>query len=159
LAAALIGFGIWFVLYRGHSELLHFGVNDEGLPASAWISFVSGYLALLIGSFLGVVCRDLIARRRKGQRSIQIINVLKNSLSQIELWVSFLGSPLIFGWILRVGADLSFGAFMYFALQTGFSSYILLDAMIGSTAGEGGGVTGGSAATPAPPGLGGSPTV
>lgn len=133
-------------------------MNEEGLPASAWISFVSGYLALLIGSFLGVVCRDLIAKRRRGQRSIQIVSVLRNSLSQIELWVSFLGSPLIFGWILRVGADLSFGAFMYFALQTGFSSYILLDAMIGSAAGEGG-VTGGSAATPTPPGLGGSPPV
>jgi ABC-type dipeptide/oligopeptide/nickel transport system permease component len=139
--------------------VLHFGVNEEGLPASVWISFASGYVALLIGSFLGVVCRDLIARRRKGQRSIQIISVLRNSLSQIELWVSFLGSPLIFGWILRVGADLSFGAFLYFALQTGFSSYILLDAMIGSAPSEGGAATGGPAATPVPPGLGGSPSV
>lgn len=71
---------------------------------------------------------------------------LKASLRQTDLWIAFLGSPLIYGWILRTGADLAPGPFFYFALQSGFSAYVVLTALIGSEAPEPAGST-----APTPP--------
>lgn len=132
LVSALLGFGIWFALFRGPNDLLRFEGADGPPPLSWWIILVAGYLVLLAGAFLGVACRHLIERRKAGQETVRIGPFLKASLRQTDLWIAFLGSPLIYGSILRSGADLSPGAFFYFALQSGFSAYVVLTSLIGS---------------------------
>lgn len=130
-ASLCLGFGVWWYLLD--SERVTRGLAPGIKPDSVqwWSYIVAGYLIMLVGIFLGIACRRLIERRNQGEAEIEIIPFLQSTLRQIDLWVSMLGSPLLYGSILKTGADLSFWSFGYFALQSGFSAYVLINALLG----------------------------
>jgi len=85
---------------------------------------------MLLGIFLGIACRRLIQMKNQGVAEVEIRGFFRGTLKQIDLWISLLGSPLLYGSILKSSVDLSLWPFLFFALQSGFSAYILINALL-----------------------------
>ncbi len=136
IASVCIGFAAWWYLLTPEPGTHGLTPGVKADSAAWWSYIVVGYLIMLVGIFLGIACRRLIERRNRGEAEIEIFPFLRSTVRQIDLWASLLGSPLLYGGILKSGGDLSFGAFLYFALQSGFSAYVLVNALLGGTAGK-----------------------
>jgi hypothetical protein len=135
-ASMCIGFWAWWYLLSSERST-HGLAPGVKMNSTQWWSYIlAGYLIMLVGIFLGIACRRLIERRNQGEVEIEIIPFLRTTIRQIDLWVSLLGSPLLYGSILKTGADLAFWPFSYFALQSGFSAYVLVNALLGGNAGK-----------------------
>lgn len=128
---------VWLAAPRGQA-LHHFRTTGEVPSGEWWLILGAGYLVLLIGICLGVACRHLIVRRERPRYRVRFATLVKETSGSPDLWVSMLGSPLLYGSILQSGADLATGAFLYFALQSGFSAYVTINALL-VTKPEGGG--------------------
>lgn len=100
------------------------------LQKAAWLGV--GYLALLMGLFLGVIARALMKLHDAGVDQIAISSVIRASLRRPEFWLCMAGSPVLYGGI-AAGAALGGLSYCYLALQTGFSSYIAIRALTEST--------------------------
>lgn len=88
---------------------------------------------MLIGIILGIICRALLREKDQGSQDIRISTLAGLAFKGPDAWLSMFGSPIVYGSILRSGADLPVGAFAFFALQTGFSSYVAIRALMDTT--------------------------
>jgi hypothetical protein len=136
VATLVLGFGIWYYFLAGGGGLNRLTPVEGQADVNWYWTLVLGFVVMLIGIVLGVACRRLIEQKSKGDDTIQIRAFFRRVFTEIDLWISLLGSPLIYGGSLKTGAELSSGAFFYFALQSGFSSYVTINALL---AGKGGG--------------------
>jgi hypothetical protein len=134
LACVGIGFATWWYLLGSEQATHGLAPGVEANSAAWWSYILGGYLIMLLGIFLGIACRRLIESKNQGEAEIDIFPFLRSTIRQIDLWVSLLGSPLLYGSILKGSGGLSFWAFLYFALQSGFSAYVLVNALLGGNA-------------------------
>lgn len=129
---AVAGMVAWCLLLdSSRATGSYFGPADIQRFSWVYASQVAfGYVVLLTGVFLGVSCRGLIEKQKEGDGEVEIMRFLKGRLRKIDFWISTLASPVIFGGILTTGVDMAYGAFLFFALQTGFSSYVAATALL-----------------------------
>lgn len=128
LIISLIGGFIlwWFFSPEQDSNLRFFDTTSSESSLNDIINIAFGYTILLAGIVLGTWCRALIEKRDRGVNTINIRQFIKESFKSIDLWISVIASPIIYGSIVSNAGDINFGAFIYLALQTGFSSYIVV---------------------------------
>jgi hypothetical protein len=132
-ALGLAGLAAWIMLYsKGEGGMSQFGGADPLPPLSWWLIAGLGYATMLVGALLGVACRLIIEQRAKGKTTVDPLKLMRSTLRHADLWLSMLASPLLYGTILQTGADLPTGAFLFFALQSGFSSYVIVNSLLGT---------------------------
>lgn len=127
----IFGFAIWSFLIAGSESISRLAPDETSSITVTWVGgIIFGFVVMVLGIFLGVACRRLIEIKNGGRESIDIMPFLFSNLKSTDLWISLLGSPLLYGSIIRTGAELSFGAFLYFALQSGFSAYVIITSLL-----------------------------
>lgn len=130
--ATIVGLSIWiFLMKENRVGQIPFAPSSRSGDLLHWVGMIGGYCTMVVGMVLGVLCRALIAEKAQGAQTVNIGAFILSKTRSIELWISLMASPLVFGSILRTGADLSTGAFVAFSLQTGFSSYVLIESLMG----------------------------
>lgn len=131
VCAALIGLIAWFGLAQAPQETLGFLPGSLGEIRVFLLSL--GYLCMVFGMVLGVLARALMRMRDLGQDEVDIRAFVRSSFRRVDFWLSLFASPVIYGGILT-SRNLGVHQFCYFALQSGFSSYVVIRALL-----EGGG--------------------
>lgn len=90
---------------------------------SWWLLY--GYIALLLGVLFGLLITELLRIEKKNSEDIDISIHIKNSLRRVDLWVAIFASPIIYGCVINM-IPLPVIQYLYFALQTGFCSYMII---------------------------------
>jgi hypothetical protein len=125
---ALMGFVFWFLIQKINIITIRYHSPVEESSKNWWLLY--GYLALLFGIFIGIWVRSLIGIKKNGEKNIAIGQFIKSSWKNIDLWIAIFVSPILFGTIIKA-SPLQSIQFLYFALQTGFSSYIVIQSFFG----------------------------
>ncbi len=121
----------YFLVPQSLGGVYHFGpAPAEGVSIAWWLTLVAGYCCLIIGIVLGVLARVLLREKERGSEKVELRAFVKKSFASIDLWISLIASPVVYGGILRSGTEMSYGAFIYFSLQTGFSSYLAIRSLL-----------------------------
>lgn len=132
LLLAIAGMAVWFLMYNGgEGGLSQFGAAEESPPLSWWLTAGCGYFVMLVGAVLGVACRIIIERRAKGADTVDV-TLFRATFQHADFWLSMLASPLLYGTVLQTGAELPQGPFIFFALQSGFSAYVIVNSLLGA---------------------------
>ena len=127
IIVGILSLVFWFSIELNITNLRYNTPVEDSLK-NWWLLY--GYLTLLLGVVLGVWVRGLISIKKTGEQKVKISQFLKSSLSKIDFWVAIFVSPIIYGSIIKV-TPLPTIQFLYFALQTGFSSYVVIQAFFG----------------------------
>jgi len=132
LLLVIAGMAAWFLTYNGgEGGLSQFGAADESPPLRWWLTAAGGYFVMLVGAVLGVACRIIIERRAQGADTVDI-SLVRATFQHADFWLSMLASPLLYGTVLQTGAELPQGPFIFFALQSGFSAYVIVNSLLGA---------------------------
>jgi len=122
-ALGLSGIALWGLLARPPAGGLLFLQADSPQRRALWLSI--GYVLLIVGIVLGVLARALLRMHDTGHETFEIRPFLGSAWRRVDLWMALFASPVLYGGLLS-SFDLTPGPFAYLALQTGFSSYVVV---------------------------------
>ncbi|MFY0602705.1 MAG: hypothetical protein JXQ93_02065 [Flavobacteriaceae bacterium] len=136
--ALAAGIGVWILLYPNQNpNIQFFDSQDESIEVipklGLYINMTLGFIMLMIGIFLGTWTRALMKKREAGLKDVHIGILIKKSFKSIDLWISILASPLLYGSILSASNSINLSSFIFLALQTGFSSNIVVSTFLGGS--------------------------
>lgn len=121
LASGLAGY--WFLIPQTiFRDQLGFSSVDAPL-----FKLAVGYVALVIGAFLGSGFRALLRLRASGQTEVSPVVFASSVFKSIDFWLGLFGSPIVFSFILKGLDQIDLRSFIAIALQNGFLGSILVE--------------------------------
>jgi len=123
---ALVGMFGWIYLTTPSS--LSFGALQDPNSTSnkIWL-WIFGYLVTLIGVASGSGYRNL--QKQRSQTIGSIREFFGGIFLSTDLWMGLLGSPIVYGLILKSTEGMSRAAFFVTALENGFCCTILINSL------------------------------
>ena len=132
VALGIIGFILWWQLIG--DTPLSFGAQEVP-KTNNWSIIIYGYIITLVGVILGTAYRELQRRKESGQTQITKA-VVKDIFTSIDLWMSLLGSPLVYALLWKSLEGGSVASLTIVALQNGFCCTIIIGNMVKDKAAE-----------------------
>lgn len=121
---AIGGIAGW-LYFATPSNLAFGGLQDPNSTTNRVWLWVLGYLITLGGVACGSGYRSL--QKLQGQSIGSVRKFFGGVLLSTDLWMGLLGSPIVYGLILRSTTGMSHSAFFVTALENGFCCTILIN--------------------------------
>ncbi len=125
-AFALIGMFGW--IYFATPNSLAFGaLQDPNSTANKVWLWIAGYVVTLVGVASGAGYRNLQKRQSPTIGSVR--EFISTIFLSTDFWMGLLGSPIVYGLILKSTERMSGAAFFVTALENGFCCTILINSL------------------------------
>lgn len=131
--ALVAGFVIWYYLIS--DQALRFGAQEIPQQQS-WGVISYGYLMTVLGVVLGSAYRELQKMKEAGQTQING-TFFKNLLTSIDLWMSLIGSPLVYALLWKSVEGGSIASLTLIALENGFCCNVVISNIVKSKTAKG----------------------